>query len=427
MITITAVALAVFFVGQAPQAPPSISSYDRGASLTMLHHVKADLKNNYYDKTFRGMDVEAVFDEAEKNLKNATSVNAAVAVIAEVLMRLDDSHTTFVPPDRKTQVDYGWFATMVGDEPYVATVVAGSDAEKKGLAPGDRILAWNRYEVSRKNLWQINYLYRFVRPQQLQRVLVRKPDGTERAYDIASKVEVRGRMDMDDLFNLIVQSLSVTDNREVTVGDTFLWRYTSFLDPDEVDRVMKKAKKSKSLVIDLRGNGGGNVEALRKLVSQVFDRDIQVAVEKSRKGDKAMVAKGKKDAFTGPLTVLVDSGSGSASEIFARVVQLEKRGAVIGDRTAGAVMTAQIFPHTVGIDALAFFATSITVGDVRMSDGASLEHVGVTPDEIALPTAADLAGRRDPILSKALAAFGAQVSAEQAGGLYRVVQSRSPQ
>ena len=152
---------------------------------------------------------------------------------------------------------------------------------------------------------------------------------------------------------------------------------------------MKKAKQSKNLVLDLRGNGGGNVEALQKLVSQVFDRDVEIAIEKTRKGDKAMTAKGQKDAFTGPLTVLVDSGSASASEMFARVVQIEKRGGVLGDRTAGAVMTARLFPHTVGIDSIAFFATSITIGDVRMSDGGSLEHVGLKPDEVALPTAAD--------------------------------------
>ena len=200
--TSAALALVSVCLAQAPQAPPAISNYDRGASITMLKHVKADLKNNYYDKTFRGMDVDAAFDEAEKNLKAAASVNAAVAIIAELLMRLNDSHTTFIPPDRKTQVDYGWFASMVGDEPYVTSVTKGSDAEKKGLAPGDRILAWNRYEVTRQNLWQINYLYKFVRPQQLQRVIVRKPDGTERPYDIESKVELRQRMDMDDLFDL---------------------------------------------------------------------------------------------------------------------------------------------------------------------------------------------------------------------------------
>ena len=103
----------------------------------------------------------------------------------------------------------------------------------------------------------------------------------------------------------------------------------------------------------------------------------------------------------------------------ARLVQIERRGAVIGDRTAGAVMTSRLFPHTVGMDAIAFFATSITIGDVRMTDGGSLEHTGVTPDEIVLPTGADLAARRDPVLARAIIALGGAITPEKAGQLLR--------
>ena len=83
----------------------------------------------------------------------------------------------------------------------------------------------------------------------------------------------------------------------------------------------------------------------------------------------------------------------------ARIVQIEKRGTVLGDRTAGAVMTSRIFPHRAGLAAVAFYAASITVGDVRLSDGTSLEKVGVRPDEIVLPSPADLAAGRDPVLA----------------------------
>jgi C-terminal processing protease CtpA/Prc len=406
------------------QAPPqrTISKYDRGLGLTMLSQVKYDLKDNYYDKTFHGIDVDAAFAGAEQRLRAANTVNETVAIITELLMRLNDSHTTFLPPDRRARVIYGWQASMIGNEPYVTAVLHGSDAEKKGLAPGDRILAWNRYEVTRENLWQIYYLYNFVRPQVLQRIVVRKPDGSEKTIDVESKLEERPpQMNIEDLLEELVTASAAMPaiDQWTTVGDTFVWRSRAFELPKQMDTVMKKARGSKSMVLDLRGNAGGNVEAMRELAARLFDHDVRIAVETTRRGDKTIDAKGRKDAFTAPLVVLVDSGSASASEITARLVQLEKRGTVIGDRTAGAVMTARFFPHTLGIDTIAFYATTITVGDVHMNDGGALEHVGVTPDEIVLPTAADLAAGRDPVLARAIARLGGSITPEQAGKLFK--------
>ena len=72
-----------------------------------------------------------------------------------------------------------------------------------------------------------------------------------------------------------------------------------------------------------------------------------------------------------------------------------------------------------GIGSVAFYGTSITVADLTMSDGGRLEKVGVTPDELVLPTAADLAGQRDPVLARAIAILGGTMTAEEAGKFYR--------
>ena len=419
-VAVLVLVLAAPLAARQPAAPPkTISNFDRGASLTMLANVKADLKDNYYDKTFRGIDVEAVFAEAQQRVKAANSLNETVAIIADVLMRLNDSHTTFLPPDRKARIIYGWQAAMIGDEPYVTAVLAGSDAEKKGLAAGDRIVYWNRFQPNRQNLWQIYYLYNFVRPQALQRVIVRKPGGAEQTIDVESKVEQRPQMSLEDLLIEMLNAIGTTPDRITTLGEICVWKYTAFMDPKAVEAGVKVARKSKSLVLDLRGNGGGNVEAMRELVSRVFDREVHLAVETTRRGQKPIDVKGRKNAFTGPIVVLVDSSSASASEMTARLVQIEKRGTVIGDRTAGAVMTSRIFPHTLGIDSIAFYATTIAVGDVRMTDGASLEHTGVTPDEIVLPTGADLAAGRDPALARAIATLGGTITPERAGKLLK--------
>ena len=76
--------------------------------------------------------------------------------------------------------------------------------------------------------------------------------------------------------------------------------------------------------------------------------------------------------------MLIDANSGSASEVFARFVQLEKRGIVIGDQSAGAVMQSRGVPMEQGADSIVPYGMNLTNADVIMADGISLEH-GVTP------------------------------------------------
>ena len=402
----------------------SLSSYDRGLSLSMLKQEKEDLQKNYYDRSFRGFDIDAIFAEAEAKLRAAQSTAEATAILAEPLLRLDDSHTRFLPPERLTRTRYGWQAQMIGDVPFVSWVKEGSDAAKKGLARGDRIINWNRFAPTRATLWQIEYVYRNIRPQQLQRLIVQKPDGAQHVLDIDSLVEERPVGDINELVRELSDSERTPIDLEKAVGRTLVVSLSEFGDPGVMDRIMKKAAPYESLVLDLRGNHGGAVIAIDRLISHCFDHDVRIAVDKMRKGDVVETAHGKKDAFTGRIVVLIDSESASASEVTARVLQLEKRATVIGDHSAGAVMTSMFFPHTLGgelggVVSVAFWGTSITVGDVRMSDGQTLEKIGVTPDEVVLPTANDLATNRDPVLARAITLLGGTMTPEQAGAFYR--------
>jgi len=189
---------------------------------------------------------------------------------------------------------------------------------------------------------------------------------------------------------------------------------------DEVKtKLLRQVRKYPKLIIDLRGNGGGAVEMLETLVGGLVGPDTKIADWKGRKPRPPMMARKAGDVYEGTILVLVDSFSASASELLARTLQLTGRGTVLGDRTAGAVMVSQTFDHMAGGDRTGVtFATSITVADLIMTDGRSLEHTGVVPDEVILPTAEDLASDRDPVLARALELFGLIATPETAGRMF---------
>src|SRR5215468_9328422 len=91
-----------------------VEAKDRDRGLSMLRMVKDKLQKNYYDPTFRGMDLDARFKTAEDKIKEASSVGQIFGVIAQVLVELDDSHTFFMPPSRANETDYGWTMQMIG-------------------------------------------------------------------------------------------------------------------------------------------------------------------------------------------------------------------------------------------------------------------------------------------------------------------------
>jgi C-terminal processing protease CtpA/Prc len=96
------------------------------------------------------------------------------------------------------------------------------------------------------------------------------------------------------------------------------------------------------------GTGTSN---LQRLLGYFFDHDVKICDVKRRKETKELTAKTRgSNPFSGKLIVLIDSKSASASELFARVIQLEKRGTIIGDRSAGAVMQSRGYYHKVGVD-----------------------------------------------------------------------------
>jgi C-terminal processing protease CtpA/Prc len=92
----------------------------------------------------------------------------------------------------------------------------------------------------------------------------------------------------------------------------------------------------------------------------------------------------------------------------------------MGDKTAGAVMTSRYFDMELGVGTTLYCGATITISNMIMPDGKSLEKVGVIPDELILPTGQDLANGRDPVLAEAVKKFGIDLSPEKAGTFFPI-------
>ena len=393
----------------------------------ILRIVKSELKSSYYDPTFHGMDSDARFQLADEKMKNAASLDQLVGIVAQALLDLNDSHTYFLPPYNLTRVEYGWRMRAVGADCYVGAIKPGSDAEAKGLQVGDKVLSIDGRPLDRTKVWLANYLYNTLRPQSSMALVVEKPDKTQQRIIIKAKVDegspivtYRDELEME---------LDAEENDHLTrhrfqelSEDVLVWKMPQFdLGEGSLGRTFDRFRKRKALILDLRGNDGGFVRSLELLAGYFLGPKVKIADRRGRKELDPMVVRSQKEnVFKGRLIVLVDGESKSAAEVFARLVQLEKRGTVIGDRSAGFVMQSEWHPLKVGIKEGLAFGISATDADVIMSDGKSLEHVGVTPDELLLPTPQDMSLNHDPVLAYAASLAGIKLDPKKAGELFPI-------
>ena len=420
-------AIIFLFAVSAWAQQPQMSGFDRDRAQGILQVVTNDVKKHYYDPKFHGVDFDAKISDAKQKIAKETSFNMAMSHIAAALDTLNDSHTFFLPPQHAYHHTYDFQYQMIGDRCFVTQVRPGSDGDKKGLRPGDEILTINGYNVLRENLWKMQYVFTVLRPQPLLYLGLQDPAGAQRKVDVVARMRadkavtnltIRGGS--TDIFNVIRESENAEHLMRARYVDyenqvMVLKVPVFFFSQNEVEDMIGKARKFPNLIIDLRGNPGGSVDTLRYLVGGMFDHEVKMADRMGRKATKPELAKPMHNPYTGKLAVLVDSKSASAAELFARIMQLEKRGIVVGDRSSGSVMEARRYEEKMGDETVIFYGAEITEWDLIMTDGKSLEHLGVNPDEIALPTGKDLASGRDPVLARASEMLGVQISPQAAG------------
>jgi C-terminal processing protease CtpA/Prc len=407
-------------------AQQKMSGSDMDLARGILHDAREAVKKNYYDPKYHGVDLDERYRQFDDRIKNSPSIGEGFRMVAAYLDGLKDSHTYFQPPDRANRQDYGFRMQLVGEKAYVVRTRPGTDAESKAR-PGDLVAQYMGYSVNRSDFEPLSMTFNVLMPQPAIRLDLTDPDGKSRQVMVTPKAK-QGHRVMDltsgtDMWQLVRAEENedhVVRQRYIESGDVMIWKMPEFvLDQNEVDHMFSIVRKHQTLILDLRSNPGGYTDTLEKMVGNLFDHDVKISDRIGRKEMKPQLAKtvGSR-AFAGKVIVLVDSDSASAAELFARVMQLENRGTVIGDRTSGSVMEARGYSYQQGVDTVIPYGFSVTEADLIMKDGKSLEHLGVTPDEIVLPTAHDLASGCDPALAQAAELAGFKLDPSDAGKIF---------
>lgn len=300
--------------------------------------------------------VRKQLDRYFTTLKNHNTTDELFSAYVNTITSEMDPHSNyFAPVDSRSFNEmmsgkfYGIGAQLKEEESKikVASLVTGGPAWKSGeLGVNDEIMkiAQGTGEPVDVTGYAVSDAVKLIRGAQAGtevRLTVRKPDGNVKVV-----VLKRDEIKLDDTF-----AKSAIINGEHKIGYIYLPEfYMDFNDPngprcsDDVAKEIEKLKAEnvEGIVMDLRGNGGGSLPEVVKMVG-LFIEDGPVVQVKAREQEQPMQLKDKDKGvlYAGPLTVLVDEYSASASEIFAAAIQDYKRGIVIGSTSTYGKGTVQ--------------------------------------------------------------------------------------
>ncbi len=262
--------------------------------------------------------------------------------IVAMLKTLDPHSQYSTPAETKdlTQPLEGKFSgigiqfNMGTDTVYVIQTVAGGPSEKVGIRPGDRIIQADDSVIAGKKL-----------PNSAVMKMLRGDKGTK----VRLKVKRPGVAELIDFVvtrdDIPIYSVDETYMAAPEVGYVRLSRFAEDSGKEVAEAIDKLRKQGmKKLILDLESNGGGYLQAGVEVASLFLPKGAPVVATKGRADASEFSAMYSQPYFDGPLVVMVDQTSASASEIVAGAVQDNDRGTIVGRRTFGKGLVQRPFP-----------------------------------------------------------------------------------
>lgn len=429
----TAIAALLLIAAQAPAAgtPLALKTFDAAWSI---------INTTYYDPAFRGVDWNAVREELRPEAARAQSPAELRGVITKMMARLGESHFAVLPqfadPSDGDSGDRsgspGFDVRPDARALLVTRVDEGSPAWEAGLRTGDRITAVGGVHVSSLDDELPAGLEPRMRNLQIWRAAMMRLRGPVGSRFVASVEPVGRDVSPGTIRTTTIERID-EPGREVLLGNlppmkldvagtavetpagaaAGVIRFNVWMAgadapiADAVDRF----RSSRGIVIDLRGNPGGLAGMIMGVSGHFFGERTALGTMKSRgtvdgrPNELTFYANPRLSRpdgtrvtpFAGPVAILVDGLTGSASECFAGGMQAVGRARIFGETTMGQALPASFTRLPNGDTLLHAVADFVTAGGTR------LEGRGVVPDEAVRVDAAALAGGRDPVLAAALA------------------------
>ncbi|HZG01071.1 MAG TPA: carboxy terminal-processing peptidase, partial [Chitinophagales bacterium] len=318
------------------------------------------------------------------------------------LVNVQDPHTEYFPPADKANFDIAMTGQLQGIGAQlqerdgfirVTSIIPGGPAYRDGrLKAGDNILkvkqeTGDAVEVTEMRLDKAVQLIRGKKGTKVT-LTIQKPEGSQSDITLTRDVVV--------LEETYAQS-AVVQNGSEKIGyirlPGFYADFSGSGGRDSGEDVKKELEKLKEqnidgVILDLRDNGGGSLESVVKMVG-LFIKTGPVVQVKTRSGNANVMSDNNSDVtYDGPLVVMVNEGSASASEIMAGAIQDYKRGLIIGSNTTFGKGTVQ---RMYNLDDMlnSSYNTIKPLGSLKITmqkyyriSGASVQLKGVVPDVI---------------------------------------------
>jgi len=324
-----------------------------------------------------------------------TNTNTTYGAIKGSLATLNDPYTVFLEPEpaaqEKAQLEgqFGGIGAYVQQNEageIVLNPMPGQAADKAGLKKDDILLAIDDTKITPE--MTIDAVVKLVRGEVgTEVVLLVKRAG------VADPVKV-------PIVRAVIETPSVTwhvvDNAP-KIGYIQLSAFTERSNAELLAALDELSqKKVESYIFDLRGNGGGLLEAAVDVASQFLRDGIVVKEKRQNEGERAYNVRGGGKALDQPLVVLVNGGTASASEIVAGALRDHHRATLIGEKTYGKGSVQLIYELSDRS------RLHVTVAKWFTPNGSQIDRTGLKPDVEVLFTDDDHAKNRDPQLERAI-------------------------